>query len=173
MVSIPGLSRKSEDKSAPKKSILEQLEGADVDALIVKTETEISEAEAAIERIQERVRKLEGARNTSRASANCKARRKRSRRRELTRSPQGEPAVPDLLALSSESYEDAARDGPPVDPSPRILDKKFYAEESAKGRPTSWTAVDNCGGEFFTEEFESEANAIAWLNDPEQRTGDD
>ncbi|MDG7022870.1 MAG: hypothetical protein JRN07_05675, partial [Nitrososphaerota archaeon] len=56
---------------------------------------------------------------------------------------------------------------------PRILDRKFYADESTKEHPNVWTAVDNCGGEFFTEEFSSEADAVAWLTDPLGRTGDD
>jgi polyhydroxyalkanoate synthesis regulator phasin len=59
MVSIPGL-RRSEEKAPPKKKdLLEQIEGADVDALIAKTEKDIEEANAAIARIEERVRKLQ------------------------------------------------------------------------------------------------------------------
>ena len=65
---------------------------------------------------------------------------------------------------------------------PRIAGGKFYANESTKKHPHVWTAVDNCGTkgpcapigcEFYTEEFRTRKDAIAWLLDPESRTGDD
>jgi hypothetical protein len=51
---------------------------------------------------------------------------------------------------------------------PRVRDGKFYRKEGDR-----WVAVDNCGGEWFVEEFRRMKDAVGWLTDPEGRTGAD